>query len=962
MRRDSDGRGIEGTRPDGPRGGLEVQGVAAGNFKACGDEARSMMNGSARSWRSRSARLATILAWSLIAAGCASDPAAIEEKPEEPIVAARIDRAKIDRSASNASRPALPAHPTDPVDPAEPTDASATTSPSSTSIAANQRSLQGSGSESGSATEGGEGRRAGESERGGGDGSEGSSGEAAGSNGREAGSTPPSASSSTQPISASQVKATKAGASSGSGSNSGESGSGSGSPSGAAGPAGNEGPESESTSASGESAESASSASADAGGEGSGPASAVGSGQSGQSASGSGAPTEAGGAGAGGGIGEQGSVESASTDHVQPESGGGGTQGASNATPGTPPAWIEPTAMEGSESAQATGGAGRTGAGEARTEEQASASGGGGAASGGAGDGRTLAPTEPAAPASSLGVAQTSDATEQASSEDFLDAPLEVRDYPTPEMKAPAKQEAAAPEIDADPNAANAAVGDEVASEGPIDSSPSDEAPATPLIDAEASTDQPDGSIEARDREAPTATEASDLAARTDEAPGTGGVTPASQGTDPTQSDAARTGAAAVNDGASSSSDSATADASSSAMPAADQAADSIEAARSTGDAEESVGDRSDTTEPSLEASRRSRILIDLPQIDVEPIEARSLRERSEASIPDDPRWVLRGAWEQSNLRENGADFAPGGYDRNLVAIDPEEGVLRTYRVFGDGAYVAAGEYRVEIRPEGTLDLRPDPRRPHLFASEPFTIAGETVLPPTEPIERSRQWSLRDGVLEIEGRRFVRLAREEFESVARGGERELDGFAGGDWAIAPSPRGDDEAAPAVDFFGTSIVGRHICFVVDVSGSMAGPRLQAALAELSRSIQSLPQDRFFYVLFFSGSKLVLEDRWLRASPTSKRSFLAKLAGIEAQGGTEPASALDHAFTSLAPVPDEVHFMTDGLIPQDIPERLRALNGGRVRTVIHTYAFGERASETMLEAIASEHGGRYRFVPE
>ncbi len=63
-----------------------------------------------------------------------------------------------------------------------------------------------------------------------------------------------------------------------------------------------------------------------------------------------------------------------------------------------------------------------------------------------------------------------------------------------------------------------------------------------------------------------------------------------------------------------------------------------------------------------------------------------------------------------------------------------------------------------------------------------------------------------------------------------------------------------------------------------------------------------------------------------------------------------------------MPDEIHFMTDGLIPQDISDRLRALNGGRVGTVIHTYAFGERGSETMLQAIAAEHGGRYRFVPE
>lgn len=972
---------VEASRHVTPSSVPGLQGVAARNFTAFRGEAVSMTTGSASASRLRSRRWAAFLAWSLIAAGCANDPAAVESKPDDPIVAARIDRARIDRSASNASRSALPAHPTDPVDPAEPADASGTTSPSSTSIAANRRSAQGAGSESGSATEGGEGRRAGESESAGSNGSEGSSGEAAGesggsggqgsvgeasnaasgadaapgSNPGENGSKPPSATSSTRPISASQAKVAKSGASSGSGSNSGEAGSGSGSPSGAAGPAGTEGRESEANAASGESAESASSASGEAGGEGS--ASAAGSGQSGQSASGSGAPTEAGGAGAGGGIGEQGSVESASSDHVQPESGGGGTQGASNATPGPPPAWIEPRPMEGSENAQAAGGAGGPGSGEARTEEQTAASGGGGAQSGGSGEGRAFEAPESAAPAGSLGVAQSSDATTEESSEDFLDAALEVRDYPIPvtTTEAPTDDDAAAPPLEEIVNAEIAPVASDVGPGGATEPEQSVESTATTSIDAEASTERPEGSIEARTDSAPTPSEGPDLVARTTQT--TGGET------------AARPLAEAGSDapGAPSSSD-----------PAAERGGDvaatgaesSQDASRDSGAGDSSEApppeagrDGSDSTAESSEPASRSRILIDLPQIDVEPIETRSLRDRSEAVIPDDPRWVLRGAWEQTNIRVNEADFAPGGYDRNLIAIDPEEGILRTYRIFDGGAYVAAGEYRVEIRPEGTIDLQPDPRRPHRFASEPFTIAGETVMPPTEPIDRERRWSLRDGVLEIEGKRFARIERSAFEAIARGDERESTGIAAaGDWALSPSPRGDEDAAPSVDFFGTSIVGRHICFVVDVSGSMAGPRLQAALAELSRSIQSLPQDRFFYVLFFSGSKLVLEDRWLRASPTSKRSFLSKLAGIEAQGGTEPDSALDHAFTSLAPVPDEVHFMTDGLIPQGVPDRLRALNGGRVRTVIHTYAFGERASETMLEAIAAEHGGRYRFVPE
>ncbi|MGA0172826.1 MAG: VWA domain-containing protein [Phycisphaerales bacterium] len=730
------------------------------------------------------------------------------------------------------------------------------------------------------------------------------------------------------------------GAASGSGSNAGAQGSGSGGGAGVEAPAA-EGSDQRQSSGSQAASESESSGSSSEQGE-EGDGSADDSGSGGETASqGSGAKTEAGGAGSGGGVGEQGRVEQSSSDHVQPETGSGGTQGGSNSTPGAPPTWIEPTAMEGSEAGGASGGAGGAGSGEARANDPASTSGSGGAEAGGLGEGRATATNEPAAPSGSLGVAQTADVAESADERDFLDAPLEVRDFPLEPSTTPEDPSTSPPDSSIEtPSDVTSPESDDAA---PVESTGSVDPRGPTSLAHEADDSGSEGSLEAAPARKQDASDSPKSPADDEPAP----------------TDRSRQGLAGESDQVRD----ATARQDSGASPASNDAADS--STRSGPGT--TIGDESDT-ESKVEESesgspRASRIRIEIPQIDVEPIEARSLRDRSEHTLPDDPRWVLRGAWEQTNVRMNDADFAPGGYDRNLISIDPEEGLLRTYRVYGDGAYVAAGEFRVEIMPTGTLELRVDERRPHLFAAEPFTISGETVTPPSEPIERPRQWSLRDGVLEIEGRRFVRLERQAFEAVARGDASDAGGIAAdGGWEISPTSRVEDDPAPAVDFFGTSIVGRHICFVVDVSGSMAGPRLAAALGELARSIESLPSDRFFYVLFFSGSKLVLEDRWLRATPSSKRTFKSKLVGIEAQGGTEPSAALQHAFSSLAPVPDEIHFMTDGLIPQGIPELLRNLNAGRVRTVIHTYAFGERASEVMLEAIASEHGGRYRFVPE
>ncbi len=875
----------------------------------------------------RTLAIGCLIAWSAIAWSCKSDPAPAERTSDDPpIVAARIDRARVARNnasveASVEPRPALPPHPTDPVEPIESDVATPSTVASADAAAQREASgdaSSGSSSASGDGQGGGSGTEASSSGADGeGGGSEGSPGASAGASSSGSEGSSQGVPSATRSPTAAQVQVNQSGASSGSGSNAGAQGSGSGSESGADGPTA-EGAAQTASSNSGARTESAASGSQSPSGEGNE--------GSAESSASSGAMTEAGGAGSGGGIGEQGAVDRSSSDHVQPESGAGGTQGGSNTTPGPPPTWIEPTAMEGSEAGGAAGGTGGTGSGEARSNESSSARGGGGAQAGGLGEGRATESPEPAAPAGSLGVAQASDASEVREEEDFLDAPLEVRDFPTVEAK-PA----------ADPAAPREALSGEV----PRDATTPEGVASASAHAAESSTTEPQAAIDADARESV--------------AEGSIESESPSREPRPVSGESEGEGGAASRDRAG---QGAAVDAvAGEARPVAGDS-DSAASASGTNSGESTLGD-----EAAPDPRSASRIRIEIPQVDLEPIETRSLRERSEHAIPDDPRWVLRGAWEQTNLRLNGADFAPGGYDRNLIAIDPEEGVLRTYRVYGDGAYVAAGEFRVEIMPTGTLELRADERRPHLFAAEPFTISGVTVIPPSEPIERPRRWSLRDGVLEIDGRRFVRLEREAFESVARGDAAESPGAAvQGGWEISPASRFDDDPAPAVDFFGTSIVGRHICYVVDVSGSMAGPRLAAALGELARSIESLPSDRFFYVLFFSGSKLVLEDRWLRATPSSKRSFNAKLSGIEAQGGTEPASALEHAFSSLAPVPDEIHFMTDGLIPQGMPELLRNLNAGRVRTVIHTYAFGERASEVMLEAIASEHGGRYRFVPE
>lgn len=890
----------------------------------------------------------------LLVPSCKSEQSAAPEASDDEIVSARIGRANLRRGP----RQQLEAHPTDPEmgsDENDPDSASA-----SDRVVASTASSNGSrhGGSSGS-NAGGNGSGGSESSRGGsagdGEGSSGGDAQSSESAGNASGGSPgesgdgatgsngASGAAATQ----SAIETARAGADRGaqSGSQDGDTGSASDSPSGETGA-------SSSSASEPCGSDAGSGQSGSGGGAGGGDSQAAGDAQSGEgeqgesgsgsdtAASGSaqgaagGVATPAGGSGTAGGIGEQGTVRESSDDYIQP-SGSTSDSGAAsptNAAGGPPPQWIEPEAMEGSAEQGGAEASGATGGGDRRRDATSTAGGNAGANDGGRGDGRPD-PEAPPAPEGSLGVAHSAESAESTPSDRFLDDTPEVQDFPL-----------------------------EVEKEGPdtADSQPpasleaSEVAGATesidaPVHDSDPGADRPQASLESVDADAETSPLGDAVSIESD-------LDSAAQHVDE-PAKATQSGSLS----GPSSSDQTAPDSPSSDPPIT--TGSGTEQSSGEGDAQASDREQGDAL-ASEDASSRTvrRELIAMPEVDAAPIELRSLRDRVEPTLPDDPRWALRGAWEQINLARNGADFAPGGYERQVIAIDPEQETLKLYRVFANGAYVAAGEFRVEVMPNGDLELRVDEKLPHLFLKEPFTIDGVEVVPPVEPIAMTRRWLLADGVLQIGDRRFTRIDRDAFESVSRGTTAASESIDRGGFAASSEVIQDADPPAAVDFFGTSIVGRHICFVVDVSGSMAGPRLEAALTELARSINALPADRLFYVLFFSGSTLVLEDRWTRASPSLKRKFIAKLAGIEAQGGTEPVSALEHAFRRLAPVPDEIHFMTDGLIPVTTAGRLRDLNSGRVRTVIHTYAFGESASEPMLREIAADHGGQYRFVPQ
>ena len=172
-----------------------------------------------------------------------------------------------------------------------------------------------------------------------------------------------------------------------------------------------------------------------------------------------------------------------------------------------------------------------------------------------------------------------------------------------------------------------------------------------------------------------------------------------------------------------------------------------------------------------------------------------------------------------------------------------------------------------------------------------------------------------------------------------------------------------DASGSAQFFGVEARGSRFAFVVDVSGSMAGPRIEALKRALLESIGELSdQSSFTIVLYNSGALSIPADRWFRATDGSKREVERRVGAIRATGGTNPLPAFD-VVLSIRPRPDAIYFMTDGRFddPEAVARTIAARNlRGRTVVPIHCITFVERDSEQIMRRIARRSGGTYTHV--
>jgi hypothetical protein len=392
--------------------------------------------------------------------------------------------------------------------------------------------------------------------------------------------------------------------------------------------------------------------------------------------------------------------------------------------------------------------------------------------------------------------------------------------------------------------------------------------------------------------------------------------------------------------------------------------------------AEEAAGTSAtdqDARRPSSDPAQREgdrQTDIALPEFEIERLEGDGSIMARSAGTEARNAHPATGIWEQVDGPRD-SDFAPGGYERSVVMLNPALKAAAVYRVFrGDIALVIGGELALDAEPparreaHGRLTIREDPSSTSKFRRTPLELGGTpsvTVAPPAGAGPWGFEWRREGMDLVVGEKRYRAITREDFEQVRRGGGDVATASDAADSIARRPPETARRRVNETSFFGIRGGGKRICFIVDVSGSMSsGGKLDRLKQELSATIQGLKPDAQFAVVFFDSSTHTIAQTWM-SSDADRRNAMQVIANQGSGSGTDPTGAFEFAFRTLNPLPDCIYYMTDGQTYADVVGLLRSLNAGPQKTSIHAIAFGDQTLEAVMKQIASENNGTYLFVP-
>ncbi len=169
------------------------------------------------------------------------------------------------------------------------------------------------------------------------------------------------------------------------------------------------------------------------------------------------------------------------------------------------------------------------------------------------------------------------------------------------------------------------------------------------------------------------------------------------------------------------------------------------------------------------------------------------------------------------------------------------------------------------------------------------------------------------------------------------------------------------------YYGLPIQAKHLVFVVDISGSMEGLRINTLKRELTATIDALPAETTFNIVVFSTRVSVWQKNLVPATQSNKQKGRQYVYGLRPGGRTASYDALE---TAMGFDVEAIYFLSDG-DPNagqiSVPEAIVAavVQANRVRR-ISVYTIGICPGpaggplDNFMRSLAEQNLGIYRRV--
>nr|XP_012999534.1 inter-alpha-trypsin inhibitor heavy chain H3 isoform X2 [Cavia porcellus] len=183
----------------------------------------------------------------------------------------------------------------------------------------------------------------------------------------------------------------------------------------------------------------------------------------------------------------------------------------------------------------------------------------------------------------------------------------------------------------------------------------------------------------------------------------------------------------------------------------------------------------------------------------------------------------------------------------------------------------------------------------------------------------------------------------------------------------------------VHFFapqGLPVVPKNVVFVIDVSGSMSGRKIEQTKDALLRILEDVRKEDYLNFILFSGSVTTWKDQLVQATPENLQEARTFVKNIYDQGLTNINDALLRAIHMLNKAQEEhlvperstsiIIMLTDGDAntgesrPDKIRENVR--NAIQGKFPLYNLGFGKNLDYSFLESMALENQGLARRIYE